>query len=72
METIFIQDCSLPVKVLSLCVSLYAGSLSWNCNADLPLIPRSIYALFAFSFGLTYIILYIIFRLNDCRSRHSL
>ena len=72
MEYIFIQDCSLTIRLLSFAISLYAFLLSWNCNSNLSVIPRSIYALFASSFGLTYIILYSIFRLNECRTNHLL
>lgn len=56
------------IKALSLGVSLVAAFLSWSCNRGTNAVLRVIYALFAFMFGFTYIILYIIFRQGECRA----
>ena len=60
-----------PLMILSLLLSVLIGciaaNLSWNCNTakgvDFGL--KILFAIFAFLFGLIYIILYLIF-LSDC------
>ncbi len=54
------------MMVFSLLISFYAGFLSWNCNKNLEFVSRSIYAFFAFIFGFTYILLFLIFRFEEC------
>lgn len=52
---------------LSLLISFYAASLSWNCNQKINIYLRIIYAFFAFIFGIIYIVLYLIFRSGECK-----
>lgn len=57
------------MNLLSLLISFYAASLSWNCNKNIDIYLRIFYAFFAFVFGLLYIILYVIFRAGECNSK---
>ena len=51
--------------ILSLMISCYAFYLSWKCNSGMTITLRIINGLFAFIFGIIYILLYLIFR-SDC------
>lgn len=54
------------MDILSFVISAYAASLSWRCNASSGKVMRVIYALFAYMFGMTYLVLYLIFRRGEC------
>lgn len=55
--------------LISLFIGIYAAMLSWRCNTALGMgvLPKAIFALFAFLFGLVYLILYLILRWSDCK-----
>lgn len=55
--------------MITLLINIYAGMISWSCNKNLHFIPRSIFSLFAFSFGIIYIMLHLIFRetIDQCK-----
>lgn len=59
-------------NIMSFFVSVYAAYLSWTCNtvAKVSILPKIIYALFAFIFGTLYVIFYGIFKrsLKPCKS----
>ena len=54
--------------ILSILIGLFAFYLSWSCNTALGyhIIVKVIFGVFAFLFGLVYLILYIIFRIDTC------
>ena len=52
--------------VISLIVGIYAFSLSWQCNNNVPTFLRIVYAVFAFWFGLVYLLYYFLFR-GECQ-----
>jgi len=53
--------------ILSLTISTYAAYLSWNCSmGDHPFL-RILFAIFAFWFGLLYILYYVIFKTKACK-----
>ena len=59
--------------IIALIVGIFIGIaamfLSWTCNTaiDYPVWMRSFFAFFAFVFGTSYILLYIIMRHDTCR-----
>lgn len=59
--------------IIALIVGIFIGIaamfLSWTCNTaiDYPVWMRSFFAFFAFIFGTSYILLYIIMRHDTCR-----
>lgn len=55
--------------VLSFIISIYAAFLSWTCNKNIEIVGRVIYSIFAFLFGFTYIVLFLIFRLEECNTK---
>lgn len=67
------EETKMTVKHI-LCVifylicSSYAAYLSLSCSQDSHMIMRSIYALFAFSGGIFYLIAYSIFKQGLCKS----
>jgi hypothetical protein len=67
MEYFLIKEQGILIQLLSILISIYAANLSWDCNFNLPTLPRFIYAFFAFSFGATYLVLYAIFRYDQCK-----
>lgn len=54
--------------VISILIGLLAVYLSWRCNTsmDYNIILKVIFAVFAWIFGLFYIIMYMIFRYDTC------
>ena len=52
--------------ILSLAISAYAAYLSWNCSVGEPALIRILSALFAWVFGVLYIIFYIMFKSKSC------
>lgn len=54
--------------IISLLVGLFALYLSWSCNTALGyhIVLKIIFGFFAFLFGLVYIVLYIILRIDTC------
>ena len=69
MEYLLIQqnNCSLLTQIISLCISVYAASLSWQCNTGMNMLLRITFSAFAFVFGITYLICYAIFRYDECK-----
>lgn len=65
---------NIIILITMILLNIYAAVLSWSCNRTFHFIPRAIFALFAFSFGIVYIILHLIFResLNPCRENFFL
>ncbi len=65
-------DSYIGLKILGLViiffVNLYAAMLSWSCNRNIHLFARILFALFAFLFGIIYILLHLLFRdtINPC------
>jgi uncharacterized protein YacL len=55
--------------VLGVIIGLYAAYLSWQCNTkmDYSTFVKVIFAIFAYIFGLVYLILYLIMRFDTCR-----
>ena len=54
--------------VLSLIVSIFAFSLSWNCNTarNLSFFVKLFYGSFAFIFGSLYVLFYLLFNYGTC------
>lgn len=54
--------------ILGLVIGLYAAYLSWQCNSKVQhnIFLKVIYAIFAFFFGLVYLILYLLMRWDVC------
>ena len=55
------------VALVSILISIFAAYLSWTCNKNVGTGMRVIYAFFAYMFGLTYLILFAIFRQGECK-----
>ncbi|AGE50282.1 hypothetical protein ATCVCanal1_708R [Acanthocystis turfacea Chlorella virus Canal-1] len=53
--------------VLSIGISLYAAHLSWSCSANEHMFIRIISALFAWFFGVLYILYFALFRSASCK-----
>ena len=55
--------------IISAVIGGFAAYLSWKCNTltETNIILKVIFAIFAFLFGLFYLILYFIFRWGDCK-----
>lgn len=55
--------------ILGVVIGLYAAYLSWQCNAKLNynVFLKVVFAIFAYMFGLTYLILYVVMRWDTCR-----
>lgn len=55
--------------VLGIIIGLYAAYLSWQCNSKMNYgtFLKVIFAIFAYIFGLVYLILYLIMRYDTCR-----
>lgn len=55
--------------LLGVVIGLYAAYLSWQCNSKLSysVVLKVIFALFAYIFGLVYLILYVVMRWDTCR-----
>lgn len=55
--------------ILGVVIGLYAAYLSWQCNAKLSYntFLKVIFAIFAYMFGLIYLILYVVMRWDTCR-----
>jgi hypothetical protein len=58
------------IYAVSLAVCVYAVYLSWSCNtaAGVNVVLKVVYAIFAFIFGLLYLIFYFIFRAGTCNT----
>jgi hypothetical protein len=54
--------------LLMLLINSYAAYLSWECNSNkgYPLALKVVFSFFAFIFGTTYLLYYILFRFDDC------
>lgn len=54
---------------LGVVIGLYAAYLSWQCNSKLAYntFLKVIFAVFAYLFGLVYLILYVVMRWDTCR-----
>lgn len=56
-----------PIRaILALSISALAAYMSWSCNVGMSSPLRVINALVAFLFGSLYVLLFIIFRWQDC------
>ena len=53
--------------VLSFAISLYAAYLSWSCSAGEHTFIRVLSALFAWFFGVIYILYFALFRSASCK-----
>lgn len=55
--------------VLGVIIGLYAAYLSWQCNSklDYNLFLKVIFSVFAYLFGLVYLILYLVMRWDVCK-----
>ena len=53
--------------VLSIGISLYAAHLSWSCSANEHMFIRVLSALFAWFFGVIYILYFALFRSASCK-----
>lgn len=53
--------------VLSIGISLYAAHLSWSCSAGEHMFIRVLSALFAWLFGVLYILYFALFRSASCK-----
>lgn len=55
--------------ILGLVIGLYAAYLSWQCNSKVQhnIFLKVIFSIFAFFFGLVYLILYLLMRWDVCR-----
>ena len=55
--------------ILGVVIGLYAAFLSWQCNTKLSynMFLKVIFSIFAYLFGLIYLILYVIMRWDTCR-----
>lgn len=52
--------------ILSLAISAYAAYLSWNCSVGEPAFIRILSAMFAWFFGVLYILFYVMFKSKSC------
>lgn len=54
--------------VLGIIIGLYAAYLSWMCNDKVgyPIFIKAIFAVFAYIFGLVYLILYLLMKWDVC------
>ena len=59
---------SIVGNLIYLAIGVCAVYLSWTCNtaAGIDVVPKVIYAIFAFLFNLLYLIFYLIFRAGTC------
>jgi glucan phosphoethanolaminetransferase (alkaline phosphatase superfamily) len=57
----------IATMIAHLIIMFIAGSLSWNCSTKHPIFLRVLFSFFASLFGLSYIILYTIFRSDMCK-----
>jgi hypothetical protein len=53
--------------VLSFAISLYAAYLSWSCSAGEHMFIRILSAIFAWFFGVIYILYFALFRSASCK-----
>lgn len=54
-------------NLLSFITSCIAAYLSWNCSRNVPsMITRIMHAIFAFLFGIFYLIYYYLVRIEHC------
>ncbi|AGE53659.1 hypothetical protein ATCVGM07011_789R [Acanthocystis turfacea Chlorella virus GM0701.1] len=53
--------------VLSIGISLYAAHLSWSCSANEHMFIRVLSALFAWWFGVLYILYFALFKSSSCK-----
>ncbi len=55
--------------ILGVVIGLYAAFLSWQCNSKLNynMFLKVIFSIFAYMFGLVYLILYVVMRWDTCR-----
>lgn len=55
--------------VLGVVIGLYAAYLSWQCNSKLSYSTflKVIFSVFAYLFGLVYLILYLVMRWDTCK-----
>ena len=53
--------------ILSLAISMYAAYLSWTCSVGEQTFIRILSAMFAWFFGVLYIIFYIMFKSKSCK-----
>lgn len=53
--------------VLSIAISMYAAYLSWSCSAGEHTFIRILSALFAWFFGVLYILYYMLFKSSSCK-----
>lgn len=66
------KDTNTTWNIISITISILVGSfalyLSWSCNTALGyhVILKILFGFFAFLFGLVYIVLYIILRIDTC------
>ena len=64
------QSCDIIMMFISLFLGFYAGYLSWcrnSSNKKMPILLRLLYALTAFMFGGTYLIIYFVFLQGSCK-----
>ncbi|AGE57786.1 hypothetical protein ATCVNTS1_837R [Acanthocystis turfacea Chlorella virus NTS-1] len=53
--------------ILSIGISLYAAHLSWSCSAGEDMFIRVLSALFAWFFGVIYILYFALIRSSSCK-----
>jgi hypothetical protein len=53
--------------ILSFAISLYAAYLSWSCSAGEHMFIRILSAMFAWIFGVIYILYFALFRSASCK-----
>ena len=53
--------------ILSVCISVYAAYLSWSCSAGEHMFIRILSAIFAWLFGVIYILYFAMFRSASCK-----
>lgn len=55
--------------ILGVVIGLYAAYLSWQCNTKMAYSTflKVIFAIFAYIFGLVYLVLYLIMRFDTCK-----
>jgi hypothetical protein len=53
--------------ILSLAISMYAAYLSWTCSFGEHTFIRILSAMFAWFFGVLYILFYIMFKSRSCK-----
>jgi hypothetical protein len=59
------SNVNTAINLVSIIVGLYAAFLSWRCSKGTNLFLRIVYAVFAYIFGVIYLIYYFLFR-GDC------